>query len=223
MRPTPSARYQVPARRLLTALAATGVLLCATPGLAHGDGDPASDVLAQAPPVFIPPASGITYGQESAVAAQLRAAARQGRPLRVAVIPDRIALGSIGGLWKRPGVYAEFLGGELSFYYHGELLVVMPDGFGVSRNGKPVSTPLARLAPRRGELLLATEQAIAKLTGAGAHSTAMTAASTPSRTAGIGWWAATLAAVLATVGAWTVSLRARPPAVRSLRARRATR
>jgi hypothetical protein len=223
MRLAPSARYQVLTRRVLTALAATGVLLCATTGLAHGDGDPASDVLAQAPPVFIPPASGITYGQESAVAAQLRAAARQGRSLRVAVIPDRIALGSIGGLWDRPAVYAEFLGGELSFNYHGELLVVMPDGFGVSRDGKPVGTSLARLAPRRGELLLATEQAIAKLTGAGARSTAMTAASAPSRAAGIGWWAATAVAVLATVAAWTFSLRARPPAVRFLRANRAFR
>ena len=37
---------------------------------------------------------------------------------------------------RKPKQYARFLGTELTLVYHGRLLVVMPNGFGVSRAGK---------------------------------------------------------------------------------------
>jgi hypothetical protein len=199
---------------VIAALCGVVLWLAAPLPVAWADGDPASDVLVATPPVFIPPASGISYAQETEVAAQLRAAARAGHPLRVAVIPDRIALGSIGALWKSPERYAVFLDQELSLNYHGELLVVMPNGFGVSRAGAPVRTALAGLAPRTGQLVIATEQAIMRLTGARVGDVRAMVLSGPSRTAGVGWWAATAAAAAAIVGAWWASVRIRPVGVR---------
>jgi hypothetical protein len=47
-------------------------------------------------------------------------------------------LGSVVSLDRKPKQYARFLGTELTLVYHGRLLVVMPNGFGVSRDGKPL-------------------------------------------------------------------------------------
>jgi hypothetical protein len=178
---------------------------------ARADGDPASDVLVAAPPLFLSVDSGATYGQKLALQGQLRRAAEHGFALRVAVIATRSDLGSVTALWGHPETYAEFLGRELSLDYHGELLVVMPDGFGVTRDGAPVRSPLGGLAPRHGELLTASEQAVARLTGVPVAGAAVArVAAAPSRTSGIGWWASTAIALAAIALAWTASLRRRP-------------
>ena len=39
-------------------------------------------------------------------------------------------------LWRKPKTYARFLGQELAFVYKNRLLIVMPNGYGVSRGGK---------------------------------------------------------------------------------------
>jgi hypothetical protein len=65
-------------------------------------------------------------------------AKHRGYEIRVAVIATRNDLGSVGVLYEQPERYARFLGQELSFVYKGRLLVVMPNGYGVSRGGKPV-------------------------------------------------------------------------------------
>jgi hypothetical protein len=53
----------------------------------------------------------------------------------VAIIAHRDDLGAVTALWRRPQVYAHFLGVELSLGYKGELLVVMPNGFGLNWPG----------------------------------------------------------------------------------------
>ena len=71
-------------------------------------------------------------------------------PIRVALIGSRYDMGSVTALWRLPKTYARFLGQELAFVYKGRLLVVMPNGYGTSLDGK--ATPAAqavvdRLAP----------------------------------------------------------------------------
>jgi hypothetical protein len=45
-------------------------------------------------------------------------------------------MGSVTVLYAKPKQYARFLGTELGFVYKGRLLVVMANGYGVSRKGK---------------------------------------------------------------------------------------
>lgn len=125
--------------RKWTILAAIACLL-ALPAAAHADGDPASDYLLGTS-AFVPP------GVPSADAAQLdtvlAAAKARGFEIRVALIGTRYDLGSVGSLYRQPRQYARFLGQELFFVYKGRLLIVMPNGYGVSRGGKAL--PSAQL------------------------------------------------------------------------------
>jgi hypothetical protein len=120
-------------RRLALGLVAAAALFVAAPALA--DGDPASDyLLAQA--TFQPPDLGTPSAYSSQLAAVVSDARRKGYEIRVAVIGTRYDLGSIPELFRRPTQYARFLGQELQFVYKGRLLVVMPNGYGVSLDGK---------------------------------------------------------------------------------------
>jgi hypothetical protein len=177
---------------------------------ARADGDPASDVLVAAPPIFLSADSGATYAEKETIADQLNRAARRGHTLRVAVISHRDDLGSVTGYWGDPAAYAQFLGQELPLNYRGQLLVVMPSGFGVSRQGRLRRTAVTGLAPRAGHLIEATEQAVARLTGvAPAGSVVVPASSVASPASGAGWWIATALAITLVAAAWTASLRAR--------------
>ena len=134
---------------LLVALAA---LAAAPPSRA--DGDPASDYLLTQN-VFLPyqsPSPGATAALEQAVdAVYAHGRPRQGRadlrPLRISG-RSRRSSGS-------PADYAQFLGIELSFWYKGPLLVVMPSGFGIYDGGRSTaaaeqvlaSIPLAAASP----------------------------------------------------------------------------
>ena len=99
---------------------------------ALADGDPASDVL-QPPSVRVY----MTNGAKDAKLEQgLQRTAQQlsdaGLPIKVAVIGNKTDLGAVPQLWAKPQVYARFLGAELRFVYKDTLLVVMPQGLGVS-------------------------------------------------------------------------------------------
>ena len=59
----------------------------------------------------------------------------KGFPIRVAVIATAYDLGAVPILYKKPVEYAHFLGQELFYWYKHELLVVMPNGFGVYDHG----------------------------------------------------------------------------------------
>src|SRR5436305_3681529 len=85
------------------------------------------------------------------VAGRLRsvtaAANKAGSDVRVAQLGTRYDMGSVGALYEKPQRYAVFLGQELRFVYKGRLLVVMPNGYGVSQNGKPWSAAEKIVAP----------------------------------------------------------------------------
>jgi hypothetical protein len=119
---------------LVLALAA----LAAAP-LARADADPASDyLLGQA--TFIPPDDGIPRAYADQLNATVREAKARGYTIRVALIGSRYDMGGVTVLYEKPKQYARFLGQELALIYKQRLLVVMPNGLAVSKNGK--------LAPR---------------------------------------------------------------------------
>ncbi len=117
-------------KRLALVLA---LALLAVPA-ARGDGDPASDYLITQP-MFLPFDAHIDESSASELAALLAASKKAGFEIRVAVISSRIDLGAVPVLFRKPQVYAHFLGQELFYWYKHELLVVMPNGYGVYRHG----------------------------------------------------------------------------------------
>jgi hypothetical protein len=119
---------------VVTALAAATAATLAAP--VRADGDPASDVL-YFQDVFLPfpkPAATPSQRLQAAVASANKAGFR----IKVAIIASDQDLGSVPSLFGRPQIYAQFLGVELRSFYKDRLLVVMPTGFGVYRNGKTV-------------------------------------------------------------------------------------
>ncbi len=211
-------------RRLIAAilaLVAVSVLLV-RPGSALGDGDPASDILL-AQQVFIP-----TELSEVAPAAQqlqreLAAAAKAGFPIRVALIDTAADLGTVSALWDKPAEYAFYLHKELSLDYGGQVLVLMPGGYGLQG---PASGPhavtkaefkVSAPTPSAGEdLAAAAAVAVAKLAAVTGHPLPASAlkADGPAAAGGSGggglqWIVLAVGAVLI-VAAWGVSLRARP-------------
>jgi hypothetical protein len=113
--------------------AALGLLLALSfAPAALADGDPASDVLQ-------PPNTRVymtNSAKDPKLEQSLQKTAQQisdaGLPIKVAVIGNRTDLGAVPELFAKPVVYAKFLGGELRFVYKDTLLVVMPQGLGVS-------------------------------------------------------------------------------------------
>jgi MYXO-CTERM domain-containing protein len=122
-------------RGLLLSLAALS-LAAATAAPALADGDPASDYLLSQN-VFLPFDGKVPTAAAGTLSQLAHDAAAHGYPIRVALITSPYDLGSVTALWAKPQKYAEFLGQELYFVYRGRLLVVMPNGYGVSRAGKP--------------------------------------------------------------------------------------
>jgi hypothetical protein len=110
--------------------------LIAAPG-ALADGDPASDALVSLP-YFDPIDLSIPASTSAQLEAVLSASARAGFPIRVAMIASSTDLGTVSSLWERPRTYAPYLQAELKDLYAGQVLVVMPDGFGLAG---PVSGP----------------------------------------------------------------------------------
>jgi len=122
--------------KTLVILAAAAALL--TPGAARADGDPASDVLLTQD-VFLTYSVRIPEEQAAELRAVVKAAKQAGVPVRVAVIATPADLGAVPVLFGQANRYAKFLGSEIRFVYPGRLLVVMPNGYGVSRRGEPIA------------------------------------------------------------------------------------
>ena len=123
-------------RRLATAWVLAGCCLAAP--AAHANGDPASDYLLTQN-TFVPFDAKVSKGQADALNAIVVDAKEKGYTIRVALISKEFDLGAVPSLWRKPKTYARFLGQELFFVYKGRLLVVMPNGYGVSRGGKPLA------------------------------------------------------------------------------------
>jgi hypothetical protein len=121
------------AARLLPLLAA---LLAASGWVsgARADGDPASDfLLVQS--TFLSPFDGHVASVEADRLIQMLAQAQKdGFALKVAVIVTPYDLGAVPILFGKPKTYASFLGEEDYYYWKDELLVVMPDGYGIYRS-----------------------------------------------------------------------------------------
>jgi hypothetical protein len=133
-------------RPLLPALlagVAAGLLVTAP---AHADADPASDIL-YTQQVFYSFAQLPSDGARKRLDDVVATATKAGYPIRVALIAKPTDLGGVTALWAKPRVYARFLGLELTFYYKGPLLVVMPQGLGYYLHGK---SPAAGYAALRG-------------------------------------------------------------------------
>ena len=96
---------------------------------AHADGDPASDYLI-AQKVFLPYDAKIPQVEQRKLLAAVQSANKQGFKIKVALIWSDYDLGAVTVLWRKPRTYARFLGEELSYYFKGRLLIVMPSGFG---------------------------------------------------------------------------------------------
>ena len=116
-----------PTSLLLALLAAATVA-----GGAHANGDPASDVLPFTT-VYLSIKDPKTMPAGRDLLAVTAAAAKQKRPIRIAVIAQQTDLGLIQSMWKKPQTYAHFLGEELKSFghYRGTLIVAMPNGFGI--------------------------------------------------------------------------------------------
>lgn len=203
--------------RAVIALALTLAAVCgAVAGQARADGDPASDVL-YSQWVFVPADVQASADERARLDGLVQAARAAGLPVKVAVVGSSYDLGSVTALWRKPQLYARFLGTELAFVYRGRLVVVMPNGIAASRAGKP-SKPdqalLARVAV--GSSLVATAadavQALAK--GHGLTLTAAGAAPGTVAPGGDNGWRVPLALAIGLVliaAVWAYSLRARPP------------
>jgi hypothetical protein len=203
---------------------ALGVFCGAFPAAARADGDPASDVLATQA-LFLPQDAGIPLAQQGQLSALVSAAATSGYPIRVALIASSSDLGSVTELWRQPATYARFLGQELSLIYHGPLLVVMPNGFGI--NGATGASPAAVQSALAGVRITgaaglgtAALTAIQHLAAAAGHSLQIPAAAHASGSGSTNpapIVAFALGAVLIAF-AWGASLRARPPRLSGRRA-----
>ncbi len=196
------------------------LLIPAAPALA--DGDPASDVLASQA-LFLPADGGLPQAAQSRLNGLLASAKADGYPIRVALIATRADLGSVTALWRQPQAYAKFLGEELSLVYHGALLVVMPNGAGIARVGAPAGGTTRQTTPPAivpgGSLAATATRAVTELAAAAGHRLAAPASTAPRQSSGsalgsvdLGSWLALAAGAAAIALAWTVSLRARPPA-----------
>ena len=112
---------------------------------ALADGDPASDVLLGAD-VFYPyepvahPLT-VTLSSEVAQARKLKA------PIKVAVIPTAVDLGTITALYGQPQNYANFLAQEISFVGKTPLLIVMSNGYGTN-DIPPVAAAAVKALPK---------------------------------------------------------------------------
>jgi hypothetical protein len=119
------------------AAVAVAVAVSAVASVALADGDPASDFLL-AQPTFVPFDANVSKARADELTAIVAEAKKRGYTIRVALIAKPFDLGAVPSLYGKPKTYARFLGQELFFLYKGRLLVVMPNGYGMSRRGKPL-------------------------------------------------------------------------------------
>jgi hypothetical protein len=153
------------------------IVACALAGNARADGDPASDYLL-ATKVFLPFDMKVSKEKQGELIAFVEATNRSGYAIRVAVIGSSYDMGSVVSLWRKPRTYARFLAAELRFIYAKRLLIVMPNGFGVSWRGHAVGHEYAVLSKipigqSPAGLVDAAQAAVSKLAAAAGVEVAM--------------------------------------------------
>ena len=137
---------------------------------ALADGDPASDFLLSQSSFLSPYDGHIPAAQQKRIVAMLQSAKEQGFPLKLALISTRYDLGAVPILFRKPQTYARFLAQEDFYFWKDELLVVMPNGYGLYKlknlppGDKAVIAKLPKLDTTSGPALAdAAERAITAL------------------------------------------------------------
>ena len=198
---------------------------------ALADGDPASDVLVQSQ-LFNPVDSGVSLATQARLEAVLAQAARAGFPIRVALIASQSRTSGPRRRCGDPDEVRAVPGFELPQLYGGQMLVVMPNGFGLygtalgAARGHPAEArgagDGARL--RRSSSRAAALSAVPLLARAAGHPIPAIGARrcrplgpTLGEKARVGTGLSPSVVIALVVGAlliaaaWTWSLRARPP------------
>jgi hypothetical protein len=156
---------------------------------AFADGDPASDVLLGTDVFF--PFEPIAHPIAHALDLATTTASHQlKQPLKVALIPSAVDLGTVTALYGKPQPYADFLGQEISFVGRSQLLIVMPGGYGT--HGMPAAAAHAVAAlpkpagPSADALARAGLSAVSKIAAAEGHPLPGSATQTPNGSGGSG-------------------------------------
>jgi hypothetical protein len=189
------------------------VCLLAAP-IARADGDPASDYLLGTS-AFVPPDANIPSADAQQLREVLATAKARGYEIRVALIATTYDMGSVATLFRRPRQYTRFLGQELFFVYKGRLLVVMPNGYGVSRGGKllpPAQGLVDRLPPPGSDghaLATGATTAVRKLAAAGGINVPLPAVAPAKSHTGDWFLLGVIALVVIAAGAATLVARRR--------------
>jgi len=139
-------RLRLAAALLAVALAAVAALVAIfLVRDALADGDPASDYLINQP-MFLPFSTSVPTTQAKQLESMLLDAKQKGFPLKVAVIAGPTDLGAIPSLYGKPKQYARFLGQEDYYFFKDELLVVMPQGYGLYKHAHLPAADVAAVA-----------------------------------------------------------------------------
>lgn len=185
------------------------MLALASSPAARADGDPASDYLyGQA--AYFPYQPAITAADQGKIGKALADGRSHGYQLKVAIIASPVDLGSVPEMFGKPQAYADFLDREILAFHRGDLLVVMPGGFGVAGpNAAKAKKALqgaqtASAAP--GPLGKAAIDGIIRVAKAAGHpiKTQSSSGTGPDKSGGGGAWIAIViaaGAVLAVAGA----------------------
>jgi hypothetical protein len=148
-------------------------LFMIAPASAIANGDPASDVLLQAKVYF--PTQRVSVEAANRLKAVVNTANAKGYAIRVALIRDESDLGTVPNLLNQAQKYSEFLGPEIRFAYKGDLLVVMPNGLGLTTTDEtppPAKTVDGMQVEAGGSpdgLAQTAEEAVTKLAATSGH------------------------------------------------------
>lgn len=165
--------YRGATARPLAIVAAVILTITLAAPFAQADGDPASDVLI-GENVFYPYSPSVSPALQRTLDAETAAASAEHFPIKVALIPSPVDLGSITSLFGEPQHYASFLDIEISYLDIRQLvLVVMPNGYGVSGLGRAATLAARTLTKPSGgqsnDLARAAIVAVARLASAAGH------------------------------------------------------
>jgi hypothetical protein len=159
---------------LVRLIASLMLALClAVPASAAANGDPASDALLQSKIYF--PTQQVGVPEADALHKLVDTANAKGYAIRVALISDVSDLGTVPNLLDKPQQYAEFLGPEIRFAYKGDLLVVTPNGLGLTTTDatEPPKQAIAGMQVEAGGapsgLAQTAGEAVTRLSAAAGH------------------------------------------------------
>jgi hypothetical protein len=177
-------------RRVALLVAVAAAALGVPAPSAHADGDPASDVLLSQDVFYPYQPNTVSKPLQDALNAMLRAARKQGFPLKVAVISAKTDLGSVPQMLADPQQYAYLLTSEISYNEHPRVLVVLPTGIGGNNLGDNAGPALQGVTPDPNGgadgLTRTAMQAVRKLTVAAGKPVALPAVASQSGGSGSG-------------------------------------